>query len=431
MPEHATLRAVNEHPATRSIASGQVHILTGSAAPVRAARQYAKIGTAPGLNHRVVGIDLAAPNTILLFGVQGSGKSYTKQLIMESCAVPIPGINALPAPPCVIDFHYTPDLGMRPEALALGLPNDHPDQTQTLRSLWRAEPTSLTDIIQLVPRRLVAERRAEGVPGVAVEAIAMGIGELSFQDWQVISGAVGVESMYLSVMNLILERRMREGTLSLAGIRGDIERSRLHPEDKDRASLRLDFLERFVADHACLTSLVRPGRLIIVDLRDPTIVPAAAFRLIVVLMRLFGLARLPGGGICPRLLTLDEFHVYAQDDFLVAELDRAVRMMRHQAVTTIFACQDPCQIKPEILELSTLWGMCQTTSPRHTAHLARYNDAMREVTTAQLKILRPGQGYWWARQCSESALTAAPFLVHFRPSATRPGGVTHTDTSHS
>ena len=259
MTAPGALGSAGEHPARRSIASGQVHILTGSAAPVRAARQWAKIGTAPGLNHRVVGIDLAAPNTILLFGVQGSGKSYTRQLIMESCAVPIPGINALATPPCVIDFHYTPDLGVPPEALALGRPNHHPDQAQTLRTLWRAEPTSLGDIVQLVPPRLVAARRAEGLPGVTVAPIALGLDELSFQDWQVISGAVGGESLYLQVINLILERRMRDGTLGLDGIRADVERSRLHPEDKDRASLRLDFLARFVVDRASLTGLVLAG----------------------------------------------------------------------------------------------------------------------------------------------------------------------------
>lgn len=425
MVESGLLHRASGHPAARSIASGQVHVLTGGPGPVHEARQYAKIGTAPVLNHRVVGIDLSRPNTILLFGVQGSGKSYTRQLIMESCAVPIPGINQLPSPPCVIDFHYTPDLALPPEALALAQPNHHPDQVAALRELWRAEPACLHDIIHLVPRRLVAARQAEGAPGIRVEPIALGIEELSFQDWQVISGAVGAESLYLAVMNLILERRMAAGTLTLEGVRADLEGSRLHPEDKDRASLRLDFLARFLAEGAALAGLVRPGRLIVVDLRDPTIVPTAAFRLIVVLMRLFGLARLPGGGLCPRLLTLDEFHLYAQDDFLVAELDRAVRMMRHQAVTTIFACQDPCQIKPEILELSTLWGIGQTTSPRHTAHLARYNDALRELTTAQLKVLRPGEAYWWPRQCSDRALTAAPFLVHFRPTATLPGGAGH------
>jgi len=424
-------RGSNDHPASRSIASGQVHIVTGSAAPAHEVRQFAKIGTAPEHNHRVVGLDLNTPNTVLLFGVQGSGKSYLKQLIMESCSLKIPNINELTAPPCVVDFHFTPDPEHRPESLALGFPNDNPGQVESLRSLWRAEPTAVTDIVHLVPPTRLADRKKESGPGVSVLPIEFGVNELSFPDWQVLMGAIADESPYVHVMNLLIEKHMEQGTLSIEGVREDITNSELSPSEKATARIRLQVLQRFVSNSGSLAHLVKPGRLIVVDLRDPNIQPIVAFRLIVVLMRLFGKARLPGGGRCPKLFTLDEFHVYAQDTFLVAELDRSVRLMRHQAVTTIFASQDAGSIPTKILELSTIWGMGQTTSPQHTAYLAKYNDCMSELTTAQLKVLRPGQGYWWARHCSESSLTAAPFLVHFRPSATKPGGATRTNTSQA
>lgn len=414
---------------SRSIASGQVHIMTGTTSASRHVKQFAKIGTAPLLDHKVVGIDLDRPNTYLLIGVQGSGKSYTLQLLVESALVSSPGLNALPSPPCVVVFHYTPNRAYKPEALMMVNANDEVDQVEKLKSLWMSSPAKLTDVVHLCQERKVDLRKSQSPTGVEVRPILAGMKELTFEDWLVLLGAVGTESEYLQTMYLILERCVDSGTITLEAVRSGVEASRLSTADKDRASLRLDFLAQFVRDDGSLTSLVKPGRLIVVDLRD--ISKESAFRLIVVLMRLFGQATLPNGGICPKILTLDEFHVYAQDDALVSELDRTVRMMRHSSTSIIFASQDPCLIKPTIIELASIIGINRVISPRHTAWLGQFNEALLELKTSELKKLMPGQGYWWSRDCSDSSLSEAPFLVHFRPAYTKPTGSTKTATSQS
>lgn len=414
---------------SRSIATGQVHIMTGTTNAARHVKQYAKIGTAPELDHKVVGIDLDRPNTTLLFGVQGSGKSYTLQLLIESALVSSPALNALPSPPCVVVFHYSPDRAYGPEALKMVNANDDAEQVAKLQSLWMSSPAKVTDVVHLCQERKVPLRKSQSPEGVQVQAVLAGMKELTFEDWLVLLGAVGEESEYLQTIFLILERCVDAGSITIDAVRRGVEASRLSSADKDRASLRLDFLAQFVRDDGDLTSLVKPGRLIVVDLRDIT--KESAFRLIVVLMRLFGQAKLPGGGICPKILCLDEFHVYAQDDSLVSELDRTVRMMRHSSTSIIFASQDPCLVKPTIIELASIIGINRIISPRHTAWLGQYNEAMRELKTGDLKRLMPGQGYWWSRDCSDPALSEAPFLVHFRPAYTKPTGSTKTATSQS
>ena len=413
----------------RSIATKQVHIMTGTVTASRHVKQWAKIGTAPELDHKVVGIDLDRPNTYLLFGVQGSGKSYTLQLLIESALVSVPAINALPTPPCVVVFHYSPDRAYGPEALHMVKKNSDVEQVAKLEALWLSLPANVTDVVHLCQERKAPLRRKEGHEGVQVLPILAGIKELTFEDWLVLLGAVGEESEYLQTIYLILERCVDAGDITISAVRTGVEASRLSAADKDRASLRLDFLSQFVRDEGNLTSLVKPGRLIVVDLRDIT--KESAFRLIVVLMRLFGQAKLPNGGICPKILALDEFHVYAQDDALVSELDRTVRMMRHSSTSIIFASQDPCLVKPTIIELASIIGINRIISPRHTAWLGQFNEAMRELKTSDLKRLQPGQGYWWSRDCSDPSLSEAPFLVHFRPAFTKPTGSTKMATAQS
>jgi len=423
--------AARDHTAlmSRAIASGQIHIMTGGTQTFKNCKQFTKIGVAPEKDYKVVGIDLDRPNTFLLLGVQGSGKSYTLQLLYESALLPSPTINQLPSPPCVVVFHYSSNRAYAPEVLKMVKANDDAEQIHKLREQWGAGPNRLTDVIHLCQERKVALRQSQNPDTVQVRPILAGIKELDFEDWLVLLGAVGEESDYLQTMYLILERCIDANTISIDEVRAGVEASRLSQADKDRASLRLDFLSQFIRDDAELTSLVKPGRLIVVDLRDIT--RQSAFRLIVVLMRIFGQATLPGGGLVPKILGLDEFHVYAQDDALVDELDRRVRMMRHDATSIIFASQDPCLVKPTIIELASVIGINRIISPRHIAWLGQFNEAIRELNISDLKRLMPGQGYWWTRDCSDPSLTETPFLVHFRPAYTKPTGSTKTATSQT
>lgn len=62
-------------------------------------------------------------------------------------------------------------------------------------------------------------------------------------------------------------RSLREN-LTMDALRAGIENSRLSDNLKDLALTRLSFAAEYVKDDHLLQDLIRPGRLIIVDLRD-------------------------------------------------------------------------------------------------------------------------------------------------------------------
>ena len=72
--------------------------------------QYGLIGETSG---RKIAIDLNQTHTISFSGVQGGGKSYTVESIVEMACVPVEGINTLPHPLAGVVFHYSSTLDLR------------------------------------------------------------------------------------------------------------------------------------------------------------------------------------------------------------------------------------------------------------------------------------------------------------------------------
>ena len=75
--------------------------------------------------------------------------------------------------------------------------------------------------------------------------------------------------------------------------------------------MRLDLAAEYINDGTSLTEVVRPGRLIIVDLRDEFIEKDEALGLFVVLLQLFADARIDGRSF-NKLVVFDEAHKYIE-----------------------------------------------------------------------------------------------------------------------
>lgn len=406
------------------------HILLGKTKMVT--DQWGIIGTAPRQRDAVMAIDLDTILTILLLGVQGSGKSYTLQLLMEMGLIPLPGVNKLVQPLASIYFYWQDEQNLKPEAVAMGRPNPVAEQVAALRSQWGASPKGVEDVIVLVPRLLVETRRRE-MPGVKVMPLEFSFRELSFPDIQTLMGAVSdQESDYIQAINLILESYTdKPEQLNLETLRAEIAKQPLDEQDIRRANLRIKFLSRFIAEDPAwrLGSVVAPGRLVVVDLRSPNLTEAAAFRLIIALLHLLGQVRMPNGKNIPKQVIFDEFHQYCGDAALVKQLIKNVRLMRHYSTSCIFASQDPILVPLPIIEFASIIFANRIISPRHKAHLATANDAFSRISITDLDELRTGLAWVWARDMSDAELSKAPQLVRLRTSASEPGGATKTASS--
>ncbi|UQA92173.1 hypothetical protein [Streptomyces halobius] len=385
----------------------------------RPSPQYGVLGEVAG---RKVALDLYETHTISLFGVQGGGKSYTLGSIIEAASLPAPPVNALPHPLATIVFHYSKTDAYAPEFTSMVHPNDDSAQLAALKDRYGAEPRALTDVLLLAPEAQVDDRRAEH-PGIEVQPLTFSSSELKAEHWRFLLGAVGNRSTYIKQITKAIRKRRND--LSLDAIRQELAHSRMPDHIKDLAEDRLDLAEEYIDDSVQLTSQIRPGRLVIVDLRDDLIEKDDALGLFVVLMQLFADAR-DGDRRFNKLVVFDEAHKYIDSPDLVAGLVETAREMRHKGMSILVASQDPPSVPVQLIELSNHVILHKCTSPAWLKHLQKANAALSGLTAEQLAQLGPGEAYVWSSKATDPAFTYGAVRIRCRPRVTKHGGGTKT-----
>ena len=389
-----------------------------------ASPQYGLIGRMSG---RTIALDLNQTHTISLFGVQGGGKSYTLGSVIEMACMPAEGVNRLPHPLAGVIFHYSATLDYQPEFTSMAAPNAVEAEVSRLRTDYGAVPQALEDLVILTPAAKVEARRAEH-PGIAVLPIAFAASELKASHWKFLMGAVGSQSMYIRQLALIMKKL--RGDLTLDALRQGVQDSGLSDYLKDLALLRLRFAEDYVDDSHRLTDILRPGRLVIVDLRDEFIEKDEALGLFVVLLQLFSETTYQGRRF-NKLVVFDEAHKYIDSPDLVAGLVEVVREMRHKGTTVMVASQDPPSVPTSLIELSTHIVLHKFNSPAWLKHVQKANAALDGLTPAKLAALDPGEAYVWSSRATDDAFTHGAAKVRCRPRVTRHGGGTKTAVAAS
>lgn len=417
IPRHEQPQPEDGQEAAGGDAAGiEADVVLGASHP---SPQCGVLGTASG---RKIALDLNETHTISLFGVQGGGKSYTLGAILEMASRALPGINRLSRPLASIVFHYSETSDYAPEFTSMIHPNSDEGQRAALRVRYGAEPAGLTDVMMLVPAENVDERREE-FPGVEIRPLAFASSELKMGHWRFLMGAVGNQATYIrQITRLIKENRKN---LTLATIRRGIEDSELADHLKKQAKSRLDLAEAFIDDSTRLRDLVRPGRLIIVDVRSDDIEKDEALGLFVVLMQLFAEARGEGEKF-NKLVVLDEAHKYADSAELVSGLVSSVREMRHKGMSVIVASQDPPSVPATLIELSSEIVLHKFTSPAWLKYLQKVNTALGGLTPQKMAALKPGEAYVWSSKATDEAFTQGTVKVFCRPRVTEHGGGTRT-----
>lgn len=399
-------------------------ILLGDTKPTP---QWGLVGTVAAEPWRKLALDLNGCNTVSIFGVQGSGKSYTVGSILEMATRPIAGCNHLPRPLGTVVFHYHQTQDYPPEFVSMRHPNDDVDQIKALREMG-IEPTSLDDVLILTTADTITARQRE-FPGVAVEPIAFASSELTVADWRFLMGATGNDALYLKLLNEVMRRE--RNNLTLETIRQGLAAAPLSDVQMINAQTRLEFAARFIDDARALRSLFQPGRLIIVDLRDEFIEKEQALGLFVTLLNVFSGAGLddPRGNadqpsqIFNKLIVFDEAHKYMSGP-LVGHVVEVIREMRHKGVTAIIASQDPINVPPAIIELSSAVILHRFNSPNWLKHIQKSLVALNDLTPASLSTLSPGEAFVWANKSTDAAFTRRATKLRMRPRVTKHGGST-------
>jgi DNA phosphorothioation-dependent restriction protein DptH len=386
--------------------------------------QYGLLGDVSG---RRVAIDLNQTHTISLFGVQGGGKSYTLGTIAEMASLPIPKINVLPQPLATVIFHYSPTMDYRPEFTSMVAPNSEAAQVKALKETFGAEPRALADVLLLAPADKLAERRQE-YPSIEVRPLKFGAAELQTSHWRFLMGAVGNQATYIRQLNRVM-KSLRDD-LTLEGLNQGIEASSLSDHLKGMAKMRLELASEYIDDSVRLKDEIRPGRLIIVDLRDEFIEKDEALGLFVVLLQLFADAKCLDEKGAERsfnkLVVFDEAHKYIESPDLVAGLVEVVREMRHKGTSILVASQDPPSVPVSLIELSSQVILHKFNSPAWLKHIQKANAALGSLTPEKLANLRPGEAFIWSSKATDEAFTKSAVKLRCRPRVTHHGGATKT-----
>ncbi len=369
-----------------------------------------------------VAIDLTGCNTVSLFGVQGFGKSYTLGVIAEMATTAAQGINLLPAPLATVIFHYHKSDAYAPEFAAASEPNNKVREVEALLRDYGARPQGIKDIVLLTSEAKMDERRKE-FPGLEVHPIKFSSGELGAEGWKFLLGAYGNDSMYVRQLVAIMRRHRQD--LTLERFRTEIAAADLSQQARRLAEDRLNLAEPYLDDNSRLGTLIRPGRTIIVDLRDPWIEKDEALGLFVVMMRIFASTQ-SNGHAFNKLVIFDEAHKYISESELIGQVVETIREMRHQATSVVIASQDPLSVPRAIIELTSILILHRMTSPQWLKHLKSAISGLEDVAESHLAALSAGDALVWAQRSTDKRFTQRPYKVRIRPRFSRHGGGTKT-----
>lgn len=373
-------------------------------------------------NGRVVGLDLNECNTISLFGVQGAGKSYTIGSITEMVLKQFSKVNKLPAPMASVIFHYSDSMDYAPEFTSMVYPNDEAGQLAKLKAEYGAEPGSIKDVVLLAPRSQVENRKAE-YPDIDVYPIGFDSSELSVRDWMFLLGAMGNDSTYIKELKQIMKSCRND--MSLQNIRDGVSSdSHMSTSQRSLAEQKLDFAAEYITDGNKLQLHLKPGRLIIVDLRDEFIEKEEALGLFVVMLNIFSSVMKVDGRAFNKFIVFDEAHKYMNDKDLVGSITTAIREMRHKGVSIMIASQDPMSLPTEIIELSSIVVMHRFSSPAWVKHVQKAITPLQTLTATEMAALGSGEAYLWANKSSDKVITQRPIKISIRPRVTKHGGDT-------
>lgn len=374
------------------------------------------------IHQKKIAIDLSETNTISLFGVQGGGKSYTIGTISEMVLKQFSNINQLPSPLAGVIFHYSESMDYEPEFTSMIFPNDKENELAKLKARYGAEPDNIEDVIILTPKDKIEERKAE-YPSIKVLPIAFNSKELNVQDWMFILGAIGNDSTYIRQLKAIMKEH--RSNITIEALAESVEASELlSNSQKALARQKLSFAREYVDDGFMMRDVLKPGRLIVVDLRDEFIVKDEALGLFVIMLNIFSAVKNVNGLHFNKFIVFDEAHKYMDNKDLTGNIVTAIREMRHKGVSIMIASQDPPSLPNEIIELSSIVLLHKFNSPQWLKHIQKSITQLSTLTPADMSALTPGEGFLWATKATEKSISAKPVKVSTRPRVTKHGGGT-------
>ncbi|MGG4169245.1 hypothetical protein ABEW00_17520 [Rossellomorea vietnamensis] len=371
-----------------------------------------------------IGLDLDGTSTISLFGVQGSGKSYTVGTILEMATKQFNRVNKLPAPLASVVFHYSKSESYEPEFTSLKEGNQKQDELERLKAEYGVFPEGIEDVIIITPKDRVEERQEE-YANIEVLPLLFSTSELNVEDWNFLMSTGDSSALYLRQLKSVLKEYRRN--LTLENIKIGVQEEDFEDRPRRLLEQRLRFVEEYINDKVKIGSVLKPGRVVIVDIRDEFIEEDEALGLFMVLLRIFSDVKYNNNPF-NKMIVFDEAHKYMKDQSLMGNVVEVIREMRHKGVSMLIASQNPPSVPKEIIELSNLVVLHKFNAPAWLKHIQKTLTATENLQAAQLNQLKAGEAYVWASKSTHSIFEKQPQKIQLRPRITMHGGATKKAT---
>ncbi|MCD8313520.1 MAG: protein kinase [Bacteroidales bacterium] len=399
--------------------------------------QFGLIGQAMA-NGCKIGLDLEGSGIISVLGVPGSGTDRTTAALVEMALRQSSRVSLLPSPMAGVVFHYSDREDDTSGFASMVRPNDDIGQLATLRAEYGADPAALEDVMLLVPENQVERRRGK-FPGIEVRPLLFGVEELNTRGWTFLLGAFGKDMDYVREMKRIM--RANRGILSIGTVREAVKNNAaLNDAQKDRALRKLDFAAEFIREsteqreqdsvsecagdadcgpdnglnrESCrLQNVHRPGRLVIVDLRDDLNEREDVMGLFAALLSVF--SRISGD----KLMVFNEAHRYMGSAELSAPVSEVLREVRGRGATVVVESTDPACLPVGILELSSAVVLHRITSPAWLRHISKAVAPLQSLSAMEVAALGSGEAWLWAGKATSDAIVHRPVMISLRPCLT-------------
>ena len=358
------------------------------------------------------------------------GKTYVRGVHIENATLQTPYLNVLPNQMCAVSFHYEQGQSHAPDLLESVRPNHDRKEVAALVHYYGSLPQPLSDILCFTLDGQVQGHR-QRYPHVQTLAIA-------WVPWDL--GIVGIkhlmgfseddETLYgaqFEEMMRTLPARFTTEDINNALATFPFQNKGIRRVLKKRFALALPYL-----DDQCppMRSHIKPGRTIVIDIRDGWLSPKKAMRLFATLNYVLVMSgdreELP----CNLLLCFDEVHKFCKHKEVGTQIEYFIRERRHLRVSVVVLSQDPMSVPRVILSLLDAVGVFRTDAQEWLDYLGRQIVAFKNKKVEEFTNLPAGQMILWAREWWEQSggreLQGVLVQMSVRPRTSHHGGGTRT-----
>ncbi|KAJ8457525.1 hypothetical protein ONZ51_g11479 [Trametes cubensis] len=333
-------------------------------------------------------VNTNTPFSALVCGVQGSGKSHTVSVLLESMMIAdCPAIGLCTKPLSGLVLHFSEGgQGSLPCEAAWLAQTDSDD----------VDPPSVRVYVSKSSLSTMKKVYASLGEDVTVRPLTFSHSELDAQAILSMMAVGSSESAPLYMQSILSILRELGEKFTYTSFLAEIKEAKkdMNPHQKAALEQRLSLLASFVDPlKSRKGSLFKPGRLTIIDLSDPFIDPSSACSLFEIVTRLFVRADVGTG----KVLVVDEAHKYLSatrgDTGLTKALTSLIRQQRHLSMRVVISTQEPTAVPPVLIDLCSIAIFHRFSSPAWWDSVAKRvcADVSNEQGFTQVVKLKTGQ----------------------------------------